>query len=59
MDKIQFSIAGVEAEVNGTVYPVTALSNTFVVSVANPQVNQTLSGRVGRLQSDAGADTGN
>jgi hypothetical protein len=44
VDKIQFSIAGVEAEVNGTVYPVTALSNTFVVSVANPQVNQTLSG---------------
>ena len=44
VDKIQFSIAGVEAEVNGTVYPVTALSNTFVVSIANPQVNQTLSG---------------
>lgn len=44
VDKIQFSIADVEAEVNGTVYPVTALSSTFVVSVANPQVNQTLSG---------------
>jgi hypothetical protein len=44
VDKIQFSIADVEAEVNGTVYPVTALSNTFVVSVANPEVNQTLSG---------------
>ena len=44
VDKIQFSIAGVEAEVNGTLYPVTALSNTFVVSVANPLVNQTLSG---------------
>ncbi len=44
VDKIQFSIADVEAKVNGTVYPVTALSNTLVVSVANAQVNQTLSG---------------
>lgn len=44
VDKIQFSIADIKAEVNGTVYPVTALSNTFVVLVANPQVNQTLSG---------------
>lgn len=44
VDKIQFTIAGVEAEVNGTVYPVTALSSTMVMSVANSQVNQTLSG---------------
>ena len=44
VDKIQFTIAGVEAEVNGTVYPVTALSSTLVMSVVNSQVNQTLSG---------------
>jgi hypothetical protein len=44
VDKIQFTIAGVEAEVNGTVYPVTALSSTLVMSIANSQVNQTLSG---------------
>lgn len=44
VDKIQFTIAGVEAEVNGTVYPVTALSSTLVISIANTQVNQTLSG---------------
>jgi hypothetical protein len=44
VDKIQFTIAGVEAEVNGTLYAVTALSNTLVISVANSQVNETLSG---------------
>jgi hypothetical protein len=44
VDKIQFTIAGVEAEVNWTVYPVTALSSTLVMSIANCQVNQTLSG---------------
>jgi hypothetical protein len=44
VDKIQFTIAGVEAEVNGTMYNVTALSNTLVISIANSQVNQTLSG---------------
>jgi hypothetical protein len=44
VDKIQFTIAGVEAEVNGTKYPVTALSSTLVISIANSQVNQTLSG---------------
>jgi hypothetical protein len=44
VDKIQFTIASVEAKVNGTMYPVTALSSTFVVSIANSQVNQTLSG---------------
>jgi uncharacterized protein YggT (Ycf19 family) len=44
VDKIQFTIDGVEAEVNGTMYPVTALSSTLVMSVANSQVNQTLSG---------------
>ena len=44
VDKIQFTIAGVEAEVNGTLYNVTALSNTLVMSIANSQVNQTLSG---------------
>jgi hypothetical protein len=44
VDNIQFTIAGAEAEVNGTVYPVTALSSTLVISIANSQVNQTLSG---------------
>ena len=44
VDKIQFTIASVEAEVNGTLYNVTALSNTLVMSIANSQVNQTLSG---------------
>jgi hypothetical protein len=44
VDKIQFTIDSVEANVNGTIYPVTALSSTFVVSVANSKVNQTLSG---------------
>jgi uncharacterized protein YggT (Ycf19 family) len=44
VDKIQFTIAGVEAEVNGTLYPVTALSSTLVISIANSQVNETLSG---------------
>lgn len=44
VDKIQFTIAGVEAEVNGTLYNVTALSSTLVMSIANGQVNQPLSG---------------
>jgi hypothetical protein len=44
VDKIQFTIAEVDAVVNGAMYNVTALSNTLVVSVANSQVNQTLSG---------------
>jgi len=44
VDKIQFTIADVDAVVNGAMYNVTALSDTLVVSVANSQVNQTLSG---------------
>lgn len=44
VDRIQFTIAGVRAVVNGTLYNVTTLSNTLVMSVANSQVNQTLSG---------------
>jgi hypothetical protein len=44
VDKVQFTIASVNAEVNGTLYPVTALSNTLVMSIANSQVNETLSG---------------
>ncbi len=44
VDKIQFTIAGVQAVVNGTLYNVTTLSNTLVMSIANSQVNQTLSG---------------
>jgi hypothetical protein len=44
VEKIQFTIGDVEALINGTNYNVTALSNTFVVSVVNSQVNQTLSG---------------
>ncbi len=44
VDKVQFTIANVTAEVNAKVYNVTALSDTFVVKVANGAVNQTLSG---------------
>jgi len=44
VDKIQFTIADVDAVVNGVMYNVTALSNTLVVSIKNSKVNQTLSG---------------
>jgi len=44
IDKIQFTIVNVTATVNDEVYNVTTLSNTLVLNVANPQVNQTLSG---------------
>jgi hypothetical protein len=44
VDKIQFTIADVDAVVSGVMYNVTALSDTLVVSVKNSQVNQTLSG---------------
>jgi len=44
IDKIQFTIADVDAVVNGVMYNVTALSETLVVSVKNSEVNQTLSG---------------
>jgi hypothetical protein len=44
VDKIQFTIADVDAVVNGATYNVTTLSNTLVVSAANSEVNQTLSG---------------
>jgi hypothetical protein len=44
VDKVQFTIAGVTAVVNAQTYDVTALSNTFVVNVANAQINDTLSG---------------
>lgn len=44
IDKIQFTIVNVTATVNDVVYNVTTLSNTLVLNVANPQVNQTLSG---------------
>jgi hypothetical protein len=44
VDKIQFTIADVDAVVNGAMYNVTALSNTLVVTVADSEVNQTLSG---------------
>ena len=44
VDKIQFTIADVDAVVKGVMYNVTALSNTLVVSVKNSEVNQTLSG---------------
>jgi hypothetical protein len=44
VDKIQFTIADVDAVVNGATYNVTTLSSTLVVSVANSEVNQTLSG---------------
>jgi hypothetical protein len=44
VDKIGFTIASVDAKVNGTVYPVTSLSRTLVISIANSKVNETLSG---------------
>jgi hypothetical protein len=44
IDRIQFTIVNVTATVNDVVYNVTTLSNTLVLDVANPQVNQTLSG---------------
>jgi hypothetical protein len=44
VDKIQLTVADIKTVVNGVTYDVTALSNTFVVTVANSQVNQTLSG---------------
>lgn len=44
VDKMQFTIADVEAVINGTPYDVTALSSTLVVNVADGYVNQTLSG---------------
>lgn len=44
VDKIEFTIANVDAVINGTTYSVTTLSNTLVLSVANSKINQTLSG---------------
>jgi len=44
VDEIQFTIVSVDAKVNGTVYPVTALSNTLVISIANSKVGESLSG---------------
>ena len=44
VDKIQFTIADVDAVVNGVTYNVTALSSTLVIKVADGLVNQTLSG---------------
>ncbi len=44
LDKVQFTIENVTAEVNSEIFNVTALSDTFVVNVANGKINQTLSG---------------
>jgi hypothetical protein len=44
VDKIQFTLANVEALINGTTYNVSTLSNTLVLSVGNSRINQTLSG---------------
>jgi hypothetical protein len=44
VDKIQFTIADVDAKVNGNWYNVTVLSSTLVVTVKNSIVNETLSG---------------
>jgi hypothetical protein len=44
VDKIQFTIASVDANVSGTVYPVTTLSSRLVISIANSKVDETLSG---------------
>jgi len=44
VDKVQFTIADVDAVVNDVTYNVTALSDTLVLNVANARVNETLSG---------------
>jgi hypothetical protein len=44
VEKIQFTISSVDAMINGTVYAVTPLSSTIVMSVANSKVNETFSG---------------
>jgi len=44
VDKIQFNVDNVKAQINGATYNVTTLSNTLVLRVANSQINQTLSG---------------
>jgi hypothetical protein len=44
VDRVQFTISNVTAQVNNQFYNVTSLSDTFVVNVANAKVNQTLSG---------------
>ena len=44
VDKIQFTITNATAVINDQAYNVTTLSNTLVMSVANSQINQTLSG---------------
>ena len=44
VDKIQFTIADVDALVNGVMHNVTALSDTIVISIKNSRVNETLSG---------------
>ena len=41
VDKIQFTIANVDAVVNGVTYNVTSLLNTLVINIANGQVNGT------------------
>jgi hypothetical protein len=44
VEKIQFTITKVDANVSGTVYPVTTLSSTLVISIANSKINETFSG---------------
>ena len=44
VDKMQFTIADVEAVINGTTHDVTTLSSTLVINVADGYVNQTMSG---------------
>jgi len=44
VDKVQFTISNVKAEVNSHTYDVTTLTDTFVVNVVNARVNQTTSG---------------
>ena len=41
VDKIQFTIANVDAVVNGVTFNVTVMSNTLVINIANGQVNGT------------------
>jgi hypothetical protein len=44
VDKLQFTIADVDAVIDGATYNVTVLASTLVIKIANGHVNQTLSG---------------
>ncbi|MEM1589549.1 MAG: hypothetical protein QXZ68_03150 [Candidatus Bathyarchaeia archaeon] len=44
IDKVKFTIDGVIAVINGQVYEVTPLSDTFVAKISNGKISQSLSG---------------